>query len=131
MSARKKQAKPAPKRSPVPSAPSADPAEDLITAAMAPLARSVKALNDYTDRLATKLAQSDFDRDLGSHYAWVTRLIAQILGEIRKLAEAKRREADKMTLEQVMAWLRQQTADRRAHVLREMQQIDSGASVLA
>lgn len=97
----------------------------------ATVGKGVAALDGRLDALIAKIAASDeYDRDDASHLAWVTRAAAAILTEIRKHDEADRQAGSKLDPAIVLAHLRSLPPEKRAHVCRELQAMDSSESVL-
>lgn len=106
-------------------------AERIVGQGLEPIGRVIAVLGQYTDRLAEKLDGKDVDRDVASHYAWIAKMASQILTEVRKLGAAQRRELDRLSIEQVLAYVRTLSTDKRSHLARELATMDSGASVLS
>lgn len=74
---------------------------------------------------------SDYNDKMASHLAWLTKNIAQIMGELRKLDAHERKSDDELTPAIVLSYLRALDVSERAHLLREAARIDEVRSGLA
>lgn len=95
--------------------------------------RGVEALGRCQERVTAVLDDetAEYDKDLASHLAWLTKNNAAVMGEVRKLEADERAAATKLNHGAVMSYLRALPPDKRAQVKRELADMDSGRSVLA
>ena len=89
------------------------------------------ALDRCVDRVSDMLDKDsggDYDKDLASHLAWLTKNLAQIGGEVRKMEshEAKQDLTDATLVDH----FRKLTPDRRAQWVRDIMAMDRKGSVL-
>lgn len=94
-----------------------------------------KGLTALDERITALIAEitgtGEYDKDLASHLAWLTKLAAGVLTDIRKLEDAERIAAGRLPPQLVMAYLRGLDEERRGHVVRELLSMgEAGESVL-
>ncbi len=72
---------------------------------------------------------ADYDKDMVSHLAWLTKNLAQIGGEIRKMeaADAKAAELDPS---KILEWVRRRSPSELAQLMAELESIMTRKSVL-
>jgi hypothetical protein len=74
----------------------------------------------------------DSQHDDASRVAFIAEKVGRIADSVRKVEAARRRRDEELDLPRVVAWLRQQTDEDRARVIREMHSAGKGGrSVLA
>ena len=94
-------------------------------------ARTEQLLDDMVASFETTIRSGRANPTLTREAAGLARAVATIDGA-RRAREKQDREATRsLQLPQVMAFLRQLEPERRAHILRELQAMDSSGSVLA
>ena len=95
--------------------------------------KAITSLDDCIERVASNLAGADgadYDKDLASHLAWLTKNVAQIGGEVRKMEshEAKLSDIQPAIL---IEHFRKMTAGERSAWVRDIQAMDRKGSVLS
>lgn len=101
---------------------------ELAEARLAKRETFLDSLKAEVDRqLSSGAADAATIREGGS----IARAYIQLEAERRQQTKAKNAKSESMSLEQVLAWARQQSADKRSHLARELAQMDAGGSVLA
>lgn len=89
------------------------------------------ALREQIGR-ATKAANGKkYNQAAVSHLAWLLKQAAQVLDSVRKAEAADDGSLRKLSRARVMAWLRQREPEERAHIIRELQAMDRGGSILS
>lgn len=120
---------------------------ELLSRAQASCSTALEALDRCVRHVANLLAGASaptaaakgknkkpatgYDDKMASHLAWLTKNIAQIMGELRKLDAHERKSDDDLTPAIVLAYLRGLDPSPRAHLLREAARIDEARSGLA
>lgn len=83
--------------------------------------KGITALGARIETLIAKIAGSEkYDRDDASHLAWLTKLTASVLTEVRKHDEAERQAGAKLQPAHVFAYLIALDADKRRHLARAL-----------
>jgi hypothetical protein len=121
------------KRAQTPSENADSDAEQLIPNGRASLGAALADLELNRVKLAKKMGRAKaYNRDDASHYAWLTKQISQIMEAVSKLDARVVHTATNISPALVMAHLRGQPQERRHHIIRELQAMDSEQpSVLA
>lgn len=101
--------------------------------AQATLERGLASLDSCVQAVAEMLdaERGDYDKDLASHQAWITKHVAQIMGELRKLEAEERAASSKLTPGAVRAYLQALTKQEWSALARDVESHFSGGSVLA
>ena len=111
-------------KSPAPPVPSPDNPTDIANLIF------VEALNGI--RAAVQHAANHPDNpELASLLGTLAQKVSAVAAEHRKAEAAERKRIATLAYADVMAFIRQLSPDRRAHLLREARQIDAQGSVLA
>ena len=109
-----------------PTAPQLDLDRTIATAIDA----CTDGLEAIRKRINTLANEPELGREDSSHLAWLTKQVAQIMGDVRKRQEQEQRRLSKLSPAIVLAYLRQLEPEQRSRLLREAQNIDAGGSVL-
>lgn len=94
------------------------------------VAKVLKALDDHATNEIQELKQYN-NPDKASALAILGTKISQMMGEQRKLEADEQSAATKLNHGAVMGYLRNLPPEKRAQVMRELADMDSGRSVLA
>src|SRR3954469_23691716 len=96
------------------------------------MALGLDGLETQISRLKTCLdnPKREYDQKLVSNLAWLTKQVAQVAGEARKIDAHRARKLDEVDESLVFEWFANLDEDRQAHVLRQLQLSSGGASVL-
>lgn len=96
------------------------------------LEKGLASLDACVDAVADMLgdAGAEYDKDLASHQAWITKHVAQIMGELRKLEAEERAASSKLTPGAVRAYLQALTKEEWSALAREVESHFRGGSVL-
>lgn len=93
------------------------------------------ALDSCVDRVTAMLADGEYDKDLASHLAWLTKQLAGVTDALRKLEAHDAKTVGTMSPEKrdelVMAYLQGLNPQRRAAVIQKLQAMQAQGSVLA
>jgi hypothetical protein len=99
--------------------------------------RTVLASLDVLDRCSRRVANmldddmdGEYDIKLASHLSWLSLQVARTRGELARVAERERRRAEKLTEREVTIWLRARSPVDRAFLMRRVEELDGGDSVL-
>ncbi len=115
-----------------PNAPAgANEAPELVEQLRESLRTGTEALRERIDVLVKRVKGSRYDREDSSHLAWLLKQAAQVLGEVRKLDDAKQRRLGKLTPALVLAYLHSIEKAERQEILRQAADIDGRGSGLA
>jgi|SRR6185295_4289016 len=110
------------------------PPNDLEGSSMTQFDRAEWLLGMMLDRFERAIAKHGVTDGLtvahAKEAANLARAAATMASERRQLDKQARRDAAELQLPQVMAYLRTLPPDKRRHVIRELQDLDSGGSVL-
>lgn len=99
-----------------------DASESLVQAARVTIAKALDSLDQCVERVGKMLDKGvdgvGYDDKAASHLAWLTKHVAQILGEVRKLEVHDKNMVARMTAEEkdalVKAYLMDLPPERRA-----------------
>lgn len=110
--------------------------QSLVEAARTTIAKALASLDACVGRVATMLEGEDVYSDkAASHLAWLTKHVAQILGEVRKLEAHDRNTVGKMSPEErdrlVVEYLRDLQPERRGEFRVLLDQLDASEAILA
>jgi hypothetical protein len=94
---------------------------DLAASALADALQLIRDCMDSVRKMLDEVKESDakYNVQLSSHLMWLA-------GEMTKVIERERKNADRITVQTIMARLRTMTKDERAHVARELERMMTG-----
>lgn len=99
------------------------------------MGKACVALDSCVDRVTGMLAEGEYDKDLASHLAWLTKQLAGVTDALRKLEAHDKVVVAKMSPEKrdelVMEYLRGLTPQRRTVVIAKLQEWNAPGKVLA
>lgn len=103
--------------------------ETLLEESVDTLRYGLKQIRREIELIATGKAK-DNGHDAGSRIAFLTVRVGTIADSVRKVEAARAKRVSAITKSQVLAYLRQLDVAERAQLIREMQALDRGGSVL-
>ena len=108
--------------------PAANEPDQLLARARGSISTAIGTLDDCINDLSAKLHDAKtYDRDDASHLAWLTKHVAQIIGEIRKLEDHERKQATKLSPVVVLEHLRSLEPEQRRQLITELEEMDAGS----
>ena len=100
---------------------------EMLTGARGTMSKACRALDSCVDRVTETLAAGEYSKDLASHLAWLTKQLAGVTGELRKLEAHEEKISKTMSPERrhsvVMAYLRSLPAHRQREVSEELERM--------
>lgn len=118
-----------------PPPPFSTPDEPRVRIETAPevdaLTQAESMLRAMLSLVEQSLAAGDLDPDVAKQAPNIARAVAAVAGERRQLAKQALKEASRIGVPQVLAFLRQLPSEKRANVMRELEAMDQGRSVLS
>lgn len=114
------------------SKPESTEPESLLKRIGVSCGKALTALDECIERVAKDLGTaqgSGYDKDLASHLAWLTKNVAQIGGEVRKM-ESHEQKSGEITPRQLSDHFRKATPEEREQWIRELTALDAQGSVL-
>jgi hypothetical protein len=101
------------------------PQEDTMALAERTLRVILKRVNESLE------SGSELDDAIAKQIPNVSRAVATIAGERRQVAKQRAKDAAALSVPRVMEYLRQLAPEKRRHVMRELEEMDQGRSVLS
>lgn len=95
------------------------------------VARAELMINSMLQRFEQALENNGMTSALAKEAPNIARAAATLAGERRQLLKMQLKAAEALGLPQVLAFLRQLPPEKRAHVMRELEAMERGGSVLA
>ena len=96
----------------------------ILDRTRATLSKSCSALDSCIDRVTQTLAAGDYNKDLASHLAWLTKQLAGVTDALRKLEAHDSKTVASMSPEKrdalVMAYLQGLTPERQVAVIAKL-----------
>lgn len=106
------------------------PPEKLSARAKSTLERCLKGLDDHCAYVIGELEQTH-SMDVATHLSVTAQKVGQMMGECRKLENDEVAVAAALSPASVMSYLRQLTPEKRGQVIRDLEAMQEGRSVLA
>jgi hypothetical protein len=99
------------------------------------MGKACLALDGCVDRVTGMLVGGEYDKNLASHLAWLTKQLAGVTDALRKLEAHDAKTVSQMSPEKrdelVMAYLAALTPERRAVVIAKLADMNRSGSVLS
>ena len=118
---------PKPQKDTAPRSKSVADTSEMLSGARNTMSKACVALDACVDRVTDTLAQGEYSKDLASHLEWLTKQLAGVTGELRKLEAHEEKISKSWSPEKrhtvVMAYLRSLPTHRQREVAEELKRM--------